>query len=157
MKKATETKQTNQIIQIRNQQNNFVIISNEIARNKRLTDSAKALYLYLKSHNENFYISIRTIANYLNWSDYKLKYVIKELKQSGFLEIERKGNHFIYKIYDTTANDEYKIKDAIENNYLDFSDIELIYRILNDKKITQELKEQIKDKLDKILHTNIYK
>ena len=150
MKKASK----NKIIQIRNENNNFIIVSHNIAKNTKLSDFAIRLYAYLKSHSENFYLSYSTIAKYLKISEDKVKKGIRELKQSGFLEIERKGNEFIYKLYDTTANEEYKIIDAIEKDALNYSDIHLIYRIINNQKVSQETRQKVADKLSKILKTN---
>lgn len=132
----------------------FAPLSHNIARNNKLTDGAKTIYIYLNSLAENFYISNRQLAINLNKS---LNYVIthiKELKQSGFIEIERNGNNFIYKIYTEPLNEEYKLKEMLNKNQLDFTDIETIYKILNNQKISQETRKQINEKLKKILKAN---
>lgn len=131
----------------------FSPLSHTIARNIKLSDGAKVIYIYLNSLAENFYISNRQLAINLNKS---LNYVIthiKELKQSGFLEIERHGNDFIYKIYYEPLNEEYKLKEMLNKNMLDFTDIETIYKILNNQKITAETRNQINEKLRTILKT----
>lgn len=141
----------NKIIQIKSE-TNFAQITYNITKGNKLTDFATRLYGYLKSHNENFYISYSAIAKHYKISEFKVKQAIKELKQSGFLEIERQGNNFIYKLYNDTENEEYKINESIKNNQLDFTDVETIYKILNNEKITAETREKIKNKLNDILH-----
>lgn len=142
------------IISIQSEQNHFVIISHNIARNTKLSDSAKSLYIYLKSHSENFILSYRRIANHFNISEWKIKTAIKELKQSGFLQIEKKpnSNEYKYILLDNPTNEEYKIAEQLATNQLNFADIDNIIKILNNKRISKETREKINEKLQAILH-----
>ena len=92
MKKSSETLNKARKFYITAQSNNFVIVSHNIARNQYLSDSAKSLYIYLKSHSENFYLSQRQIANYFDISMHKIELAMLELKENGFLKIEKLEN-----------------------------------------------------------------
>ena len=51
-------------------------------------------------------------------------------------------------------DEEYKIIDALENERLDYSDLRLINRILNNQKVSEETRRKVADKLNKIIKTN---
>lgn len=157
----TDAKKDNCIIEIE-QTCYFTQITNQITKNNKLSDFAIRLYGYLKSHTNNFYLSYRTITNYLNISRDKLNKGINELKKSGFLEIkELKGkNQYKYILHDKPSNKDYEIVNNIEKNgYIDFSiyDIELIIKLLNNRHIDIESREKLKQKLDNITKYNVYK
>ena len=94
MKKASQTQEIKLFITA--EQDGFTIVSNNITRNTFLSDGAKALYIYLKSHSDNFNLSAQSIAEYLHKSIRTIKSQITELKQSGFLVLERKPNANVY-------------------------------------------------------------
>lgn len=125
----------------------FAIISYQITLNKKLSDNAKSLYIYLKSHSEYFYLSQRTIAKYLNKSVMTIARAINELKTCGFLEIERKPNTNEYKyiLLDTPTNEDYKINEKLNrvNELTKEEQMQLYKAIETSKNITKKTKERL--------------
>ena len=95
MKKA---KNNNLKLNIIQESNYFVMIPYNVAkaRNSQLSKGAKSLYLYLKSNNENFNLSIESIANYLEESISTINREIAELKAKGYLILTKKENAKTY-------------------------------------------------------------
>lgn len=153
MKQATKNKED--IIIIAADQNGFTMISNNITRNTNLSDNAKSLYIYLKSHNqESFYLSQRLIANYFHKSIDKIQRAISELKENGFLTIEQKPNEnaYIYHLYDKTTIIE-KIEDEeILFNKILYGEIPIIKLdyLIKQKQITIELYNKVMKRIVKI-------
>ena len=141
------------------EQDGFTIISNNITRNTFLSDGAKALYIYLKSHNENFNLSAESIANYLHKSERTIRNEIKELQENGFLVLERKenSNTYFYKIYSSLKLEHLseftneKILNAFWNNYIDLNDIK---QLRKSNKINQKQLEEIINEIMRILKTS---
>lgn len=141
------------------EQDGFTIISNNITRNTFLSDGAKALYIYLKSHNENFNLSAESIANYLHKSERTIRNEIKELQENGFLILERKenSNTYFYKIYSSPKLEHLKeftnekILNAFWNNYIDLNDIK---QLRKSNKINQKQLEEIINEIMRVLKTS---
>lgn len=130
-------------------------VSQQISKNKKLSFGAKAIYIYLNSHNENFYLSMDSIAYYLQVSKETIKRYIRELKKAGFLIVERIPNKNIYKYtcLMSPSNKDYLVQEKLENGQI----IELaseLNEIMNNPTITQETKDKVLTEIQKILKTN---
>ena len=158
MKKTSKGTKNEIKLYITSEQNGFDMLTRNISRNKFLTDGAKSLYIYLNSHNENFNLSIQSIANYLNKGIATIKRKINELKQSGFLILEKKekSNAYYYKLLKSPKIERLKeftkeniIKSFFENN-ISFEDIN---QLRKNKKITLKEYNEILDYIYKIAKT----
>lgn len=131
MKKA---KQEDKKLFITAEQNGFDMLTRNISRNTFLSDGAKALFIYLNSHNENFNLSIQSIATYLNKGIATINREIKELKDNGFLILEKKENNnsYYYRLSNSPKLNQIKdftndqIIDAFFKNIIDLKEISLL-------------------------------
>ena len=116
-----KTKNQPKTLFITAEQDGYTIITNNICRNTFISDSAKALYIYLKSHSHNFNLSYESIANYLHKSVKSIQRTIKELKDNGFLKLVKKenSNTYYYELLNTPKKEQLKeyTKDNILNAY----------------------------------------
>ena len=155
MKKATNQRKT---LFITAEQNGYDMLTRNISRNTFLTDGAKALFIYLNSHNENFNLSAESIATYLHKSYRTIQRLIEELKENGFLILERKENKntYYYKLVNSPKierlNNDFTSDNIINAYCQNIIDTKEIDGLFNQKLIT---KSQYKEIMQKIF--NIYK
>lgn len=141
------------------EQSGFDILTRNISRNTFLSDGAKALYIYLNSHNESFNLSAQSIANYLKKGIATINREIAELKESGFLILEKKenSNTYYYKLLKSPKLDHLKdftnekILNAFFENYISLKDIAQLYK---KKHITKKQYNEIFDEIVKIAKTD---
>lgn len=158
MKKA---KNTEQILYITTEQNGFDMLTRNISRNTFLSDGAKALYIYLNSHSENFNLSKESIASYLHKSTDTIKREIAELKKHGFLVLERKENSncYYYKLRTSPKIEQIKSFDneSIINAFFDTKinfDLQDIDGLYKRNLITKKDYEIIINRIFEIVKTN---
>ena len=143
---------------ITQEQKGFDLLTRNISRNNKLSDGAIRLYVYLNSHSENFNLSYESIANYLNKSVKTIQRLINELKESGFLVLERKENKntYYYKLMQSPKleqlNDFSKenVLNAYWHNIIDDKDI--LY-MLRKNLITRKIFDEIITEIIRIANT----
>ena len=121
---------------ITQEQKGFDLLTRNISRNNKLSDGAIRLYAYLNSHSENFNLSAQSIANYLHKSIRTINTFIAELKQSGFLVLDRKenSNTYYYKLMQSPKLEEINdfskenVLNAYHRNVIDGKDLLLMLR-----------------------------
>lgn len=143
---------------ITTEQNGFDMLTRNISRNIFLSAEAKELYIYINSHSETFNLSYESIANYFKKSVKTIKRAVDELKESGFLILERKpnANAYYYKLLKSPKIDQLKtfttenIKDAFFKNIISLQDINQLRKA---NKITLKQYNEIINQIMKIVKT----
>lgn len=81
---------------IKNQTSNFVSVPNSSARDKRLSIETRGVLAFILSHKEDFDLSAEYLQKELDLGRDKVKKIIRELKENGYLNMEaahnKKGN-----------------------------------------------------------------
>lgn len=79
-------------------QNNFLIISNDLANDNRLSFEARGFMLFLLSLPDNWSFNVKGLAQCSGLSDRVIMRIVKELKDCGYIEQKRRQDskgHFI--------------------------------------------------------------
>ena len=71
---------------------NFTQISNDIARSKTLSISAKGLLLYMLSCKEDWNFTIQNLMRETNTKQTRLQSALEELKNEGYVSMEQGRN-----------------------------------------------------------------
>lgn len=99
-------------------QSDFTVIDNNIFRNKRLSLKARGLLGTLLSLPEDWEYSINGLENILKENETAIKSTINELKENGYLAVDKSKNsegkfEYTYNIYEK-PNQNTEIKKTIE-------------------------------------------
>jgi len=66
-------------------ESDYLIVSNELARDPNLSLQAKAIYIYLRSHREGWSMSVRRVAEALGVNKDTVGRYLDELEEAGYL------------------------------------------------------------------------
>lgn len=140
---------------------NYTIMSNHHLQNKNLSLKAKGLLSYMLSLPEDWDYSLAGLVANCKESKTALTTALNELKKNKYVIIEKmyanqtksKRIEYVYNIFEEPHLEPGINKQDIENQYLDFQDVEVNTQQNTNKPI---IKEQI-DKDDKTKSSNILK
>ena len=137
---------------------NYTSMSNEHLQNKELSLKAKGLLSYMLALPDDWNYSLEGLVSNCKESKISLRSTLNELKQHGYLSIEKlypnktesKKIEYTYNIYEERGLNPYIKNQDMDNSYLASQHIENNTQQSTNKQITNRLntKEQI-DKEDK--------